>query len=76
MDSNIQALHERLEESQRIRELDAIKQDIKDFKAEIRYTTQNLQTQFQNLQNQVQSIQHMLMVQVLCGKPANKENPS
>jgi hypothetical protein len=72
MDSNIQALHQRLEETQRSRELDAIKQDIKDFKTEVRYSIQNLQTQLQNLQNQLGNLQMVAFF----GKPANKENPS
>jgi hypothetical protein len=79
MDSNIQALHQRLEETQRSRELDAIKQDIKDFKSEVRYSIQNLQTQLQNLHNQLGAVQNLLQnLQMVAffGKPANKENPS
>ena len=65
MDSTLQSLHKRLEETQRARVLEAMKADFKEFKAEVRYSLQNqqnqLQSQINSLTPQVQSLQHMLV---------------
>jgi hypothetical protein len=73
VDLQIAAMEQEIKDSKRTQELNDVKEDMKEVKAEFRQSNQNLQNQLNQMSSQLQGFQQMMMMMMMSNADKAKD---